>query len=79
MTLIPALKDCLLDGSLIRDTTGHEPWIYLKELHTAEEDLAKRLVRLQAQPVRKVELSDLAMAEIEGRTGLSLAEGRWGH
>jgi exodeoxyribonuclease V alpha subunit len=75
-TLLPALQECLADGSLIKDTSGHEPWIYLKELHTAEEDLAKRLVRLQAQPVKRVELSDVAMAEIEGRTGLSLAEGQ---
>ncbi len=73
-TLVPALRESIGEGTLIRDTGGNEPWIYLPELFRAEEMLSKRLVRLQAEPVRKIDLSDLAIAEIEGRTGLALAE-----
>lgn len=72
--LEPALRESIADGGLIRDPQGHEPWIYLPDLYRAEESLARRLLRLQAEPINRVELNDLAIAEIEGRTGLALAE-----
>lgn len=65
----------LADGTVVADTVGATPCIFLAGLHRAEQVIAERIRRLASAdlPWPAIE-ADKALPWIEGKTGLALAE-----
>ncbi|MFL5257497.1 MAG: ATP-dependent RecD-like DNA helicase [Rhodopila sp.] len=73
--VLPALELELTAGTVVADTIGDRPCVFLSNLYRAEQVIVERLRRLVAAPVPWPFIdSDKALPWIEQKTGLALAE-----
>lgn len=73
-----AVAGAVQEKTLVRETIGDQPWLYLAALHRAETGLARairRLVSAGHHPLPEIDL-EKAVAWVEKRLRLRLAEGQ---
>lgn len=76
--LADAIRAEVAAGNVIREMIDAEPYLYLAPMHRAEVGLARQVFRLTSQassPLANIEL-DKALAWVESRLGIELAEGQ---
>jgi exodeoxyribonuclease V alpha subunit len=64
----------LLEGTIVRDASGEEPWLYLKRLYQAETGVAAALCRLRTgkHPLPEVKI-EVALDWVQKKIDLELA------
>jgi len=70
-----AVRSVVQDGSVIRESTDGEPWLYLASLHRAEVGLAQSVHRIassRTHPLPRIEV-EKAITWVEQRLDISLA------
>jgi exodeoxyribonuclease V alpha subunit len=73
-----AVQAAVEDGSVIRESVEGESWLYLTGLYRAEAGLAKSIARVASAPGHPLPSIDVdrAIAWVEQRLGIQLAEGQ---